>query len=231
VYAVDLPGYGFSDRSDRDYSVRLFTDAVHDMLDVIASYSSEPVDALAVSLASEFLARAASEQPVRFRSLALVTPTGFSRGSQKLRAAAGETREVRGLYKTLRVPLWSEALFGALVSRGSIRYWLRRTFGSKNVPEPMVDYAWLTSHQPGAANAPFAFLSARLFSRDIRNVYEKLDLPIWMPHGTRGDFRDFSEAVWVAERPNWQVRAMPTGALPYFELPEEFCAAYKHFLG
>jgi hypothetical protein len=36
VYAVDLPGFGFSDRSDRDYTPRLYTDAVHDMLGVIA---------------------------------------------------------------------------------------------------------------------------------------------------------------------------------------------------
>ena len=36
-----------------------------------------PVDALAVSLSSEFLARAVTEAPLAFRSIALVSPTGF----------------------------------------------------------------------------------------------------------------------------------------------------------
>ncbi len=32
VYAVDLPGFGFSERSDRAYGPRLMTDAIHAML-------------------------------------------------------------------------------------------------------------------------------------------------------------------------------------------------------
>ncbi len=36
VYAVDLPGFGFSDRSQRAYTPRLYTDAIHDMLEMIA---------------------------------------------------------------------------------------------------------------------------------------------------------------------------------------------------
>ena len=53
-----------------------------------------PVHALALSLASEFLARAATESPDRFRSLALVTPTGFTADADRLREAEGSNREV-----------------------------------------------------------------------------------------------------------------------------------------
>jgi len=231
VYAVDLPGYGYSDRSDRAYDVALFCDALRDMLEVIAGDCGElPVDALALSLSAEFLARVASEQPARFRSLAMITPTGFRRGSSQLRAAAGTTREVRGLYAALTFPLWRSGLYGALVSRRSIRYFLKRTFGSDNVDEGLVDYAWLTTHQPGAERAPYAFLSARLFSADIRAVYEKLELPVWLAHGTRGDFRDFSEAEWVRGRANWSVQAFDTGALVFFEQPAAFFARFDAFL-
>lgn len=44
------------------------------------------IDALALSLSSEFLARAAAEAPDSFRSIALVSPTGFS-GHRAARAA------------------------------------------------------------------------------------------------------------------------------------------------
>lgn len=231
AYAVDLPGFGFSDRSDRRYDVRLYTDAVHDMLDAIAAErgEEEPVDALAISLGSEFVARAAVERPDRCRRLALVTPTGFGKAYHLLRKPAGSTREIPGLHAFFRFPLWSQAFFDLLTSRRSIRYFLERTYGSKAIDEALLDYDHRTTHQPGARYAPYAFVSGRLFSADIRQVYERLTLPVWVPHGTRGDFRDFSDAGWAAARPNWTFQPMDTGALPHFERPAEFLAAFDRF--
>lgn len=231
VYAPDLPGYGFSDRSDRPYDIKLFCDAVRDMLDVIAKdHGHAAVDALGLSLSAEFLARVAAEQPARFRTLTLVTPTGFRRGYDSMRAAAGTSREFPGVYSTVTFPVWRSALFKALVSRASIRYFLRRTFGSRDVEESLVDYSWRTTHQSGADRAPFAFLSGRLFSADIRNVYEQLEMPVWLAHGTRGDFADFSESGWVRQRKNWEVQAFDTGALVYFQQPGLFCQHWDAFL-
>jgi pimeloyl-ACP methyl ester carboxylesterase len=232
VYAPDLPGYGFSDRSDRTYDVNLFCDAIRDMLEVIASEHGEAkVDALGLSLSAEFLARVARDTPGRFRSLTLVTPTGFQRGYDRMRKPPGTHREVPGVYPTVTFPLWRRALFNGLVSRPSVRYFLGRTFGSKkDVPESLVDYSWRTAHQPGADRAPFAFLSGRLFSADIRDVYEGLALPVWLAHGTLGDFADFSEAAWVRTRRNWKAQAFDTGALVYFQQPESFFKRWDAFL-
>lgn len=231
TYAPDLPGFGSSDRSERPYQARLYADAVHDALDAIAAEAGpEPVDALAVSLGCEFLARAAVERPERFRTLALVTPTGFNRGSDKLRGPEGASREIPGLYKLFTVPLWSQGFYDLLVSRRSVRYFLKRTFGSDAIDEGLLEYDYLTAHQPGAKNAPYAFVSGRLFSRDIRGVYERLTLPVWMTQAERGDFSDFRDAGWTAARPNWTSRRIDAGALPYFERPAEFLEAYEAFL-
>jgi pimeloyl-ACP methyl ester carboxylesterase len=172
----------------------------------------------------------AIERADDLRSLALVTPTGFGRGAGELRGPEGATREVPLLYGFSTFPLWSQALYDLLVSRRSIRYFLRKTFGSQQISEGLAHYDYLTSHQPGARHAPDAFVSGRLFSKDIRSVYERLTLPVWMPHGTRGDFKDFSEADWTASRPNWTAQAFETGALPHFEQPDAFCEAYRRFL-
>jgi pimeloyl-ACP methyl ester carboxylesterase len=231
AYAPDLPGYGFSDRSHRAYDVALFCDAIRDMLEVIErEHGNRPVDALALSLSAEFLARVADELPQRFRTLTFVTPTGFQRGYDRMRKPAGSTREIPGLYPAVTFPLWRGALFQGLVSRVSVRYFLGRTFGSKDVPESLVDYSWRTAHQPGAEHAPFAFLSGRLFSADIRNVYERLQLPVWLAHGTHGDFADFSEAGWVRTRANWKVHAFDTGAMCYYQQPELFMQRWDAFL-
>jgi pimeloyl-ACP methyl ester carboxylesterase len=231
VYAPDLPGFGYSDRSRRDYDVRLYVNAIHDMLDVIgADTGTVATDALALSLSSEFLARAVTERPEVFRTLGLVTPTGFRSGSDALRAAEGTTREMAALKAFVNVPLWRRGLYRTLVRPSVIRYFLRRTWGSADFDEGLAAYDDITTHQPGAENAPLAFLSGSLFSRDIRNVYEKLELPVWLGHGTRGDFRDFSEAGWTRERENWEVFAFDTGALPHFEQPDVFFPRYEAFL-
>lgn len=156
VYAVDLPGFGMSDRSDRSYEVRLYVDAVHDLLDLIEAENGQvPIDALAVSLASEFLALAATERPRPPRTLALVTPTGFGRAVGMFAKEPGQSREIPGFYAFFTFPLWSQGIFDLLTSRVSIRYFLERTFGSKQIDEGMFEYDYLTTHQPGAKNAPW----------------------------------------------------------------------------
>lgn len=230
TYAVDLPGYGFSDRSNRRYDVRLFTDAVHDMLDAIGKdRPNEPVLAMALSLSCEFLARAAVEEPERFRALVLITPTGFTSRSDSLRQP-GATREVPGFFPFFHGGPWGRPLYNLLTRRGSIRYFLQRTYGSQDVHEEMVDYDYRTARQPGAHHAPYAFLSGRLFSKDIRSVYEQLDRPVWLPHGTKGDFKDFSGADWAKARSHWQVEAFDSGALPHWERPGAFFRSFDRFL-
>ncbi len=231
VYALDLPGFGFSDRSARNYDIALYVDAIHDLLDVMrADAPDTPADVVALSLSCEYAARAAVQRPERVRTLSLITPTGFSRGSNKLRAPAGKSREVPGLYKLFSLPAWSQGLYDLLASRKSIRYFLQRTYGSKQIHEDLFEYGYLSSHQPGARHAPIAFLSRRLFSADIRDVYECLTMPVWVPHGTRGDFKDFSDADWTRSRPSWRIEPFSTGALVQYEAPDQFASRLEMFL-
>lgn len=230
VYAPDLPGFGMSDRSQRDYTPRLYTNAILDMLEAIADdVGSEPIDAAALSLGSEFLARAASEQPERFRTLALITPTGFRKGERLY----GQPDSIRGnprLRQVFDFPLWSRPLFDLLNSRPSQRYFLARSFGSYEAVDPgLMEYDYLTAHQPGAQHAPYAFVSGTLFSGDIDYIYDALHLPVWLAYGTKGQFSNVQPEK-VADRPNWTIQSFEAGGLPYFEKPEQFFAAYDAFL-
>lgn len=230
VFAIDLPGYGLSDRSDRAYTPRLMTDALHAASAFIRRRcGAVPIDALAVSLGCEFLARAAAEQPAHWARLALVSPTGFN-GSTPRRGPAGSTREMPWLYKTLSNPLWTQALFNGLTRPGVVRYFLQRTWGSKTIDEQMWADAVQAARAPGARFAPLSFLGGKLFSADIHTVYEQLCLPVWMSHGVRGDFTDYRGQTLVASRPNWSFTVFDSGALPYFERAPEFIAAFDAFL-
>jgi pimeloyl-ACP methyl ester carboxylesterase len=230
VFALDLPGYGFSERSDRVYTPRLMTDALLAMREPMRRRCGErPADALAVSLASEFLARAAIEAPAAWRRLAIVSPTGFS-GRRARRDPPGSTQAMPWLHRALCGPGWGAALFRGLTRPGVIRYFLERTWGSKQIDEELWRYAVITTRQPGAEHAPLHFLAGSMFSTDIHTVYEQLALPVWLSHGVRGDFVDYRGKQILDGRPNWRFDIFDGGALPYFEQVAPFNAAYAAFL-
>lgn len=231
VFAPDLPGYGFSDRSERAYTPRLMTDALHAVAAHIRQRcGAQPVDALAVSLGCEFLARAAAEEPAHWGRLALVSPTGFM-GRRSWRGPPGSTRGMPWLHRLLANPRWAQALFNGLTKPAVVRYFLRRTWGGPNIDAQMAEHAILTARQPGARHAPLHFLSGGLFSADIHNVYDALKQPVWVSHGVRGDFTDYRGLQRMRAQPNWRVTVYPTGALPYFEQVAEFNKELAHFLG
>jgi len=230
VYALDLPGFGFSERSDRVYTPRLMTDAVlAAVAEIQQRHQGLGVDALALSLSSEFLARAAFEQPDAFARLALVSPTGFS-GKKQRHGAPGSTRGQAWLYSTLSWSVWDDGIYGLLTRPGTIRYFLERTWGGKTIDEGLWAYDVITTQQDGAKFAPLHFVSANLFAADINTLYDGLKMPVWMSHGVRGDFVDYRGKAWYADRPNWAFSQFPTGALPHFEVPEAFLAAFDRFL-
>lgn len=230
VFAVDLPGFGHSRRADIAYTPRLMTDALHAMAaQVRLRCGPEPLDALAVSLGCEFLARAATEQPAHWGRLALVSPTGFM-GTRVWRGAPGSTRGMPRLHRVLSAPLWAGGLFGLLTRPGVVRYFLQRTWGAKGIDENMWAYAVATAAQPGAHHAPLHFLAGNLFSADIHTVYEALAQPVWASHGVRGDFTDYRGLSLVRGRPNWRITQFDSGALPYFEHPALFNAVLDSHL-
>jgi hypothetical protein len=130
----------------------------------------------------------------------------------------------------LRGPGWGGAVFRGLTRPGVIRFFLGKTWGSKDIDEALWRYGVGTAQQPGAEHAPLQFISGGLFSRDIQTVYESITHPTWMSHGVRGDFTDYEQKTLVASKPNWQISVFDTGAMPYFELTQAFCDRYQAFL-
>lgn len=229
VYAIDLPGFGFADRSDRPYSPRLMTDAV---LAAVAHmrerHGVAAVDLAGLSLAGEFVARAQTERPDWVRRVALISPTGFS-GSKRRYGPASGTLSVPWLHRLFTRPGWSQGIYNTLTRPGVIRFFLQRSWGSKQIDEGLWRYDVITTQQPGARHAPLVFVSAGLFSADINTLYETMRCPVWVSMATRGDFTDYQGRSTVANRPNWQFHKVEGGALPYFEDLGTFTAQLDPF--
>jgi pimeloyl-ACP methyl ester carboxylesterase len=209
VYSLELPGFGFSERSDRNYTPRLYVAAVEDFLTEIVG---EEADVVALSLGSEYAAEAARNQPDYISSLVLISPTGF--GSR-----SAPQSDV--LYEAFTFPLWSQAFFDLLVIRPSLEYFLGMTFTGE-IPEDFIDYSYAATHQPGARYAPLTFVTGRLFSPNIyETTYTQIDdIPVLALYGRDPDVT-FDQLPEIAEnKANWQAVRMED-RLPHWEaLPE-----------
>lgn len=227
VYALDLPGYGMSNRLERDYTPQLFADAIAEFVEQIG----EPADVVGLSLGCEFVARAALARPELFHSLVLISPSGLgSAGSGRTSQKTEATGLADGLHQTLAFPLWGQALFDLIASRRSIEFFLRKSFQGPVTPG-FVDYCYATAHQPGAEHVPLRFIAGTLFTPNAAGVlYEKLAVPGLVLFDE--DFFVAFDALPQVLRtnPRWQaVRIAPTRGLPHFEKLDETAGAMDAF--
>ena len=230
TYALDLPGFGHSERSDRLYDQALMVQAILAVVEQIrAERPGRALDALSVSLSGEFLAKVALERPEAIRSLAMVSPTGFAKITKTHGPPEADLGKP-GVYRFLSRPLVGKNLYQLLTSRPSVRFFLKKTFGRKEIDEEMFEHACRLSRTPNAHRAPLCFIGGYLFSADIQSVFRQLRQPVWLSHGVRGDFVDFTRTGGILEQPNWHTTVFETGAMPYFEILEEFVQAYDDFL-
>ncbi|MHA7835994.1 MAG: alpha/beta fold hydrolase [bacterium] len=221
VYAIDLPGFGLSERGDRRYDPDLESAAIEDfMKDVL----EEKADVVALSLGAELAARAASRVPERFSSLVLISPTGFGLGS-----VPGEETSAR-VRRALVLPGLGDLLFALLTSRPSLRFFLDRSFHG-SAPAEMIEYAHATAHQPGAKYAAFCFLSGQIFTRDAwERLHAPLDLPALVLHDRDPNVSFERLPDWLEGHPERVARRIaPTCGLPHWEQPEQTRAALDAF--
>ncbi len=218
VFALDLPGFGFSDRGERRYTPELYAAAVKALLE---SEVRAPADVVALSLASEFAARAAKDRPDLFRSLALISPTGFSRADR---------RPSLNAHRVLSSPVLGQAFYDLLVTRASIRYFLKKSFNGP-VDEGLARYAYATSHRPDARFAPLQFIAGIPFTpKVLKNIYEKVAVPVLVLYDYDAYVTFDRLGTLQQSRPNWRAERIPgTRGLPHFDKPRETIEALDRF--
>ena len=221
VYALDLPGFGHSDRGNRKYSPELFAGTIAEFLETVVK---EPADLIAYSLGCEFSARATLMKPGLVTSLAMISPTGFN--VRRLPSGAAAERA----YRFLSIPGLNDGLFSLLTTRVSIKYFYNQVFVG-DPPAELIDYAYATTHQRGAKNAPLYFLSGQLFTAQAGDeLYGKLTQPVLVLYD-RDPNIDFHELPdFLCRHPNWRAeRVAPTRGMPQWERPAETAIAVERF--
>jgi pimeloyl-ACP methyl ester carboxylesterase len=221
TFALDLPGFGLSERRDAAYTPEAYASVLLELLRHVRRRESS-IDVLAVGRSAEIAARAARERPDLVRSLALVAPAGLVAGSRDAaQAALRRIARVVGIARAQRV-------FSMMTMRAMVRRALRRRFHGE--PDAgLVAYAYATAHRPGAHHAPLALLDdGASVERDA--VYRHLEQPVLVVYDNTPRARFGELGAFLRGSPNRHaVRISPTRGLPHFERRAETMAAMDHF--
>ncbi|MDQ3930818.1 MAG: alpha/beta fold hydrolase [Chloroflexota bacterium] len=224
VYALDLLGYGLSDRPAIDYTPHLYMELIEDLLREVVQ---RPATVIASSLSAAHAIEVAFRLPEWITSLVLFCPTG-------LRRLTTQSPQGKVIEALVRTPLLGEALFNGLVSRPSLRYYLQEQiyFDPKLVTTELVEQYYNTSHAPGARYAPAAFASGTLYW-DANEAWTRLEQPVLIIWGREATVTPYSDAaVFLATNPAAQVQEINhAGILPHDEQPEQVANIITEWLG
>jgi pimeloyl-ACP methyl ester carboxylesterase len=221
VYAIDLPGFGLSERGALAYTPETYAAELIEFLTRVKDRDGEAPDVVALTLSCEILARAALARKDLVHALTFISPTGFD--ADRPREAGPGARAVAEWH------WWSPLVYRAIVSRPSIRYFLGKSFVGP-VDDGLRDYAYETSHQPGAEYAPLAFLSGKLSTSNVYDTYAALERPVLVLYDADGYVGFDRLGDLVEESLLWSSeRISPTRGLPQFERLDETAAALDAF--
>lgn len=223
VYALDLPGFGRSDRPAIRYTAQLYQNAIGDFARQVIG---TPVALVATSLSGAYAIALAASDPTRYPAVVAICPTGLTR----LDHSPGPGSEASRFF--IDAPVLGTAAFNALVSRASLTTFLRLTYNNDRLVTPaLIDVHYATSHQPGARHAPAAFV-ARALDLDIRASLRRLTQPLLVIWGAQADSVpvEHSRAFRIA-KPDCEVAVIDrAGDLPHDEGAEEFNELVAGFL-
>ncbi|MCC5644409.1 alpha/beta hydrolase [Nostoc sp. CHAB 5824] len=225
ILAPDLIGWGESAHPVRDYKIR---DYLSTIAEFIIETCRQPVTVVASSLTAAFAIRLAIVQPNLFKTLFLVSPSGFDDFGQ----GAGRRLPL----SVINTPLLDNFIYmlGA-ENEIAVRNFLQSFLFAKSqrVSQEMVE-AYLTSaQQPNAKFAALSFLRGDLYF-DLSLYIKQLTIPTVIFWGEKAQFTSIKLGQRLA---NFNPSAIQdfyaiadAGILPHLEIPEVVIGLLQRYL-
>lgn len=170
VYAIDLMGYGLSDRPAIDYTPETYADLIGDFLKEVIN---KPTVVVARGETCAFVIANAYRRPQLFERLVLVSPSPDM-------LAEVVPGPVNSACKVLmKMPIVGQFVYNMLTSRRSIQNFYDRE-GYHNpglITDELVEYIFSSAHQPNARYAAAAAFTNNL-AMDAHEPLARLQMPI-----------------------------------------------------
>ena len=222
VYALDLLGFGFSDKPNVPYSGRMYADLIVDFLQDVVEARAHAIGSV---LGGAYLVNAAVRRPESFERLVLVNPTGATANPSLVSEAI--------TWNTLRTPVLGTSLYNNLVSSGNIERELitHDYYDASMATADVVETEYAFAHLPGSQYAAAAFLAGRL-DLPMRLAFASLSQPVLLIWGRDAFYTPVSEAADLLFRlPSARLEVLDEcGMLPHDEKAGEFIHLVDDFL-
>ncbi len=226
VYALDLLGWGNSERPDLEYTGHLYAWMIGDFVQQVIG---RPCHAIANSLSAGFVLRSARLQPQHWQKLLLIAPAG----DNSLVPEALGIPLAEAVYALLSLPVLGLAFYNVITTPWSVRLFTEQSLFSPGyaLDEAVVDYYYQAAHQAGAQFAPRSFLTGKL-NLPIQEDFRVVDKPMALLWGENNRLTGSEQAErYRALRPEVPIYRLPGAAFPHIEAPQAFLAVALRFLG
>ncbi|MBW4418386.1 MAG: alpha/beta fold hydrolase [Myxacorys californica WJT36-NPBG1] len=176
VYAIDLLGFGASDKPDIEYSVDLWVEQLHDFW---KTFIDKPVILVGNSIGSLTCLATAAAHPEMVRGVAMISLPDTSSHHESI--PLGLRPFVRTLQKILLSPLVLYPLFYVLRQPWIVRHWASVAYACKEaVTDELLEILVKPARTKGSAQAFCAILKAMAsptFSPSIRSIFSNVKMP------------------------------------------------------
>ncbi len=170
VYAIDLLGFGLSDRPSIDYTAETYVDLIGDF---IKEMIGKPTVVVAHGITAAYVIADAYRRPQLFERLILVSPPQ----SILLESIPGPLGAARKFI--LRAPVLGQFIHNMLTTRPVLRsyYEDRGYYNPGLVTDELVEYIYTSAHQSNARYPVASFLSDYL-GMDVHEAAARLKVPV-----------------------------------------------------
>lgn len=224
VVALDLLGWGRSDKPSLRYDSELYLRLVGDVLEDVVQ---GPATLMASGLSAAYAVQLAVDRPEWVRSLVLSTPLGIEAFSEEpdLKDAL--------LHWALKLPIFGTTALNLFTSRTALGQYLRRdAFAAPELADASrLEHHYRSSHQAGA-HASLAAVLAGYANHPVAEALARCTAPMLLVWGRAATHPPVETAdLWLQRTPGAQLEVLEaSGNLPHLEEPARFAGRALRFL-